>query len=127
MILATCQHESVKKHGRDRKGHQRYRCRLCGETWIESRPKPLGDMRIEMKQATTALGMLLEGMSIRAVERLTGLDQNTIGNLILTVGDNCQHLLDTAIRNVATEDVQVDELWSFIGCKEKNLAKASGS
>jgi IS1 family transposase len=80
-------------------------------------------MRISMRQATTALGMLLEGMSIRAVERLTGLDQNTIGNLILTVGDNCQHLLDTAIRNVPTEDVQVDELWSFIGCKEKNLAK----
>jgi transposase-like protein/IS1 family transposase len=119
MILATCTHESVKKHGKDRKGQQRFRCRLCGETWIESRPKPLGDMRISMRQATTALGMLLEGMSIRAVERLTGLDQNTIGNLILTVGDNCQHFLDSAIRNVPTEDVQVDEIWSFIGCKEK--------
>jgi transposase-like protein len=71
VILATCQHESTKKHGKDRKGNQRFRCRLCGETWIATRSKPLGDMRIEMKQATLALGMLLEGMSIRAVERLS--------------------------------------------------------
>jgi transposase-like protein/IS1 family transposase len=125
MILATCQHESTKKHGKDRKGNQRYRCRLCGETWIEPTAKPLGDMRISMRDATLALGMLLEGMSIRATERLTGLDQNTIGSLILTVGDNCQHLLDTKVRSVAVEDVQVDELWSFIGCKEKTRA-ASG-
>ena len=119
MILATCQHESVKKHGKDRKGNQRYRCRLCGETWIDQQPKPLGDMRISMRQATLALGMLLEGMAIRAVQRLTGLDRNTICDLILIVGENCQRLLDSKIRNVAVEDVQLDEIWSFIGMKEK--------
>lgn len=127
MILATCQHESTKKHGKDRKGNQRFRCRLCGETWIEPTAKPLGDMRISMRDATLALGMLLEGMSIRAVERLTGLDQNTISSLILTVGENCGRLLETKIRGVAVEDVQVDELWSFIGCKQKNLAKRGHS
>lgn len=119
MIVAACQHESVKKHGKDRKGNQRYRCCLCGQTWTEQGPKPLGDMRTSLKDAVTALGMLLEGMSIRAVERLTGLHRDTIDDLILTVGRNFQHLLNTKIRNVPVEDVQLDEIWAFVGCKER--------
>jgi IS1 family transposase len=76
-------------------------------------------MRISMKQATLALGMILEGMSIRATERLTGLHRDTIDQFILTVGENCQRLLDTKIKGVKVEDVQADEIWSFVGMKEK--------
>jgi transposase-like protein/IS1 family transposase len=115
MILATCSHESTKKHGKDRKGHQRFRCRLCGETWIEPVAKPLRDMRISMCDATLALGMLLEGMSVRAVERLSGLHRDTICELILTVGENCGRLLQSKLKAVPVKDVQLDEIWSFIG------------
>ena len=83
MIVISCQHESKKKHGHDRKGNQRFRCLDCGKTWVEETVKPLGDMRISMKQATKALGMILEGMSIRSTERLTGLHRDTICDLIL--------------------------------------------
>jgi transposase-like protein/IS1 family transposase len=119
MIVISCQHESKKKHGKDRRGNQRFRCLSCGKTWIEQGPKPLGDMRISMRQATQALGMILEGMSIRATMRLTGLDGGTICDLIMVVGENCQRLLDAKVKNVAANDVQIDELWSFVGCKEK--------
>lgn len=121
MILATCQH-SAKKHGKDRKGNQRFRCRICGETWIEQGPKPLGDMRISIRDATLALGMLLEGCSIRSVERLTGLHRDTIDDLVLVAGENCQRLLDAKVRDVKVSDVQCDEIWSFVGCKEKTRA-----
>lgn len=120
MIVASCEHETTKKHGKDRKGNQRYRCLGCGQTFVEETVKPLGSMRIGMKDATIALGMLLEGMSIRAVERLTGMHRDTIDDLILTVGANCQRLLDSKIKGIEVEDVQCDELWSFIGLKEKN-------
>lgn len=126
MILATCQH-SPKKHGRDRKGNQRYRCRLCGETWLEQSPKPLGNMRISMKQATLVLGMLLEGMSIRSVERLTGIHRDTIDDLILVAGENCRRLLDSKVKGVAAKDVQLDEIWSFIGMKEKTRVAGAHS
>ena len=59
-------------------------------------------------------------MSIRATCRLTGLNRNTIGDLILLVGENCQRLLDAKIQNVEVNDVQADEIWSFVGMKEKN-------
>lgn len=118
MIVASCQHESVKRNGKDHRGRQRFRCKLCGHDWIEDTPEPLGDMRISMKQATTALKMLLEGLSMRAVSRITGLDRGTVNNLILTVGENCAALMES-IKGVEARDVQADEIWSFLGIREK--------
>ncbi len=120
MILATCQHETRHKHGKDRKGNQRYKCALCGQTFVDETTHPLGNLRISMRQAATALGMMLEGMSVRSVQRLTGVCRQTLADLILLVGENCQRLLDEKIQNVQVDDVQVDEIWSFIGLKEKN-------
>lgn len=117
MIMA-CQHKAFKKHGRNSTGKQRFRCKDCGTAWLESKPAPLGTMRTSLKDATTVLGMLLEGMSIRAASRLTGIHYDTIGDLILTAGENCQALLKS-ISGVAAQDVEADEIWSFIGLKEK--------
>jgi IS1 family transposase len=72
-----------------------------------------------MKQATMALGMLLEGLSVRATARLMGMDPGTICDLIVVVGTNCQRLLESKVRNVNVKDVQLDEIWSFVGMKEK--------
>jgi IS1 family transposase len=95
------------------------KCNDCGKYYLAPIAKPIGEMRISMKQATIALGMLLEGMSIRAVERITGLHRDTVDNLILTVGENCQCLIDSKIQGVEVSDVQADEIWSFVGMKEK--------
>ena len=119
MIVISCNHESKKKHGHDRNGNQRFRCLACGKTWTEERVKPLGEMRIGMKQAAMALGMILEGMSIRATARLLGMDPGTLCDLIMVVGANCQRLLDAKVRGVEVKDIQIDELWSFVGMKEK--------
>ena len=76
-------------------------------------------MRIKTKDAATVLGMLLEGMSVRACERITGMKRDTICRLIATVGENCQALLDETVKNVPVSDVECDEIWSFVGMKEK--------
>jgi IS1 family transposase len=95
------------------------KCQNCGKFFIAENARPLGDMRISMRQATVVLGMLLEGMSIRACERITGIHRDTIDNLILTAGESCQHLLTAKIRAVEVKDVEADEIWSFVGMKEK--------
>lgn len=118
MIVSSCSHTETKKHGRDRNGHPRLRCKLCGATFTE-RAKPLGDMRTSVKDAAAVLGMLLEGMSIRSASRVSGLKADTICDLILVVGENCERLLESKIRGVEAKDIQVDELWSFVTCKEK--------
>jgi IS1 family transposase/transposase-like protein len=128
MIVISCQHESKKRHGKDRKGNQRFRCLLCGKTFVEPGSRPLGEMRISMKGAVAALGMILEGMSVRATSRLTGLHPGTICDLILLVGENCRRLLDAKVQDVPVTDVQLDEIWSFVGMKEKTrVAQARSS
>lgn len=119
MICITCQHEDSVRCGKDRKGNQRFKCNGCGKYFLAPVAKPIGDMRISLKDATTAIGLLVEGMSIRSIERITGLHRDTIDDLILTVGENCQRFLDEKIQGVEVNDVEADEVWSFVGCKEK--------
>src|SRR3954470_1635770 len=118
MIVISCQHETRHKHGKNKCGNQRYKCATCGATFVDD-SGPLGSMRLDMKQATMALALMLEGMSIRSVQRLTGLCRQTLADLVLLVGENCQRLLDATIKNVEVKDVQLDEIWSFVGMKEK--------
>lgn len=83
---------------------------LCGKTWIEKAPQPLGDMRIEKSRAVMALKMMLEGCSQRTINRLTGLNLHTLCGLLLLIGERCQKFLAERIKNVQTSDIQVDEL-----------------
>jgi IS1 family transposase len=68
------------------------------------------------------INLLVEGCSIRSIQRLTGIDQNTIMKILVLAGDRCQRLLESKCRDVPVSDVQCDEIWGFVGCKEKHNA-----
>jgi IS1 family transposase len=104
---------------------QRYRCKDCSLTFSELRHKPLGAHSLEQRKAITALSLLLEGMSIRATSRLTGVHKNTILSLILTVGESCRKVLNAKMTNLSPRFVQVDEAWGYIYCKRRNLTEKS--
>jgi IS1 family transposase len=72
-----------------------------------------------------ALRMLLEGNSVRSTERLTRIHRDTIIAAMVRAGEACERFLEMAIRRVPVSDVQVDELWGFVGCKQK-LADRKG-
>lgn len=127
-----CQHTELKKHGKDRRGRQRWRCRSCGATVTKAEhTRALGDMRLDLDKAVIVLGMLLEGMSIRAASRLSGVKADTICDLVLHVGANCDRFLESSVKNVAAKEIQLDEIWGFVFCKaktaiEKNYAAEFG-
>ncbi len=103
---------------------QRYRCNQCKRTFSEEHEKaqgPLGDMRISLDKAETCLKLMLEGMSIRSIQRITGLHQETILDLLVLAGERCEKLMRERIKGVAVKDVEADEIWGF--CKMKNRAK----
>lgn len=77
MIAPTCKHQNFKGVGSVR-GVKRYKCCDCGVTFSAAKPKPLGDMRVDLDKAKLALRMLTEGMSIRATERTTGIHRDTL-------------------------------------------------
>jgi len=97
---------------------QRYRCLRCGTTFSDS--QPLAGIRTEAGESARAIGMLCEGMGIRAVSRLTGLDKKTVLRILESAGAQCAAILDEKVRNVRTEEVQADEIHTFVGCKAAN-------
>ena len=65
------------------------------------------------------IGALAEGNSIRSVERLSGIHRDTIMRLGVRVGEGCQRIMDERMRNLNCRLLQVDEVWGFIGMKQK--------
>jgi transposase-like protein/IS1 family transposase len=120
MVCHNCKIEA-KKAGRDRKGNQRYRCAQCRKYFQELKENLLGTMRVPLEKAEMCLQLLLEGMSIRSIQRITGLHQETILNLLVLAGDRCRKLMNDKIKGVTVKDVEADEIWGF--CKMKKITK----
>ena len=125
MTCIRCKHTEAKRFGYNRKRIQRYRCPACHSTFSEPRHNPLSGHYIEVAKATQVLTLMLEGMSVRAASRITGLHQATILSLLVTVGNKSQRLFDRRVRNVTPRFVEADELWAFVGCKERHLHEDS--
>src|ERR1044072_7602636 len=66
------------------------------------------------------IAALAEGSSIRVIERITGINRNTIMNLGVRVGQGCAKILDAKMRNLTCHFLQFDEIWGFVGKKEKH-------
>ncbi len=64
---------------------------------------------------------LTEGMSLRATSRITETARNTVSKLLLEIGEACEKYHAENVVNLQTKKVQVDEIWSFVGAKEKNV------
>jgi len=73
------------------------------------------------------LGMLVEGMSLRAASRLIGCSLNTVTKLLVDVGAACEAYHDEHVRNLTCKRVQCDEIWSFTYSKAKNVATAKNA
>lgn len=68
------------------------------------------------------IGALAEGSSIRSIERITGIHRDTIMRLGVRVGQGCQRVLDAKMRDLDCRYLQFDEIWGFIGKKEKHVS-----
>ena len=67
------------------------------------------------------IGALTEGSSIRSIERITGVHRDTIMRLGVRVGQGCAKVLDSSMRNLSCNRLELDEIWGFVGKKERNV------
>jgi len=111
------------RFGKHRNGLQRYRCSQCRKTFTEEHTRPLADMRVPMDKAETILKLLVEGTSIRSIERVTGVHRDTIMRLLLLAGENCGRLMDAKFRNLRPRYLQCDEIWPFVFKKRARVRK----
>src|SRR5690349_5335710 len=81
--------------------------------------------KLSTEKRAAILGALVEGNSINSVCRMTGAAQVTVLRLLADAGTFCAQYHNVFVRDLKTKRAQLDELWSFCGCKDK--AKDAGA
>ena len=119
MVCHRCQVEAVK-FGINGQGYQRFLCRQRGKTFSDIPARPLDDLRVDPEKAFKVIGMLAEGMGVRACERLARLNRRTVLGILETAGQKCARLLDSRLVNLNLQEVQVDEIYAFVRCLQQN-------
>jgi transposase-like protein/IS1 family transposase len=121
MVCCNC-NLLCKKFGKfGLKKIQRYRCKKCGRTFSDQQEKPLEEMRIPFEKALQALNLMVEGCGIRSISRVTGLHMVTVLALLAKAGTKAARVMDSEIRFIPVEQIQADEIWGFVYCKQKNI------
>ena len=83
--------------------------------------------RLPTRTRAQLLHMLVEGSSMRAASRITGVSINTVSKLLVDAGRACAEHHDRHVKDVQAERVQCDEIWSFAYAKDKNVAAAKAA
>ena len=77
--------------------------------------------RLSIKDRARILSVLCEGMGINAACRVTGASKNTVLKLLAEVGEACTLYQDRVMTGLKLKRLQCDEIWSFVGMKERNV------
>lgn len=80
--------------------------------------------RLDAAKRTAVIASLLEGCSIRATVRMTGVSKKAVLRLLVDAGSACAEYQNRALRNLQCRRLQLDEIWSWIYCKKGNLTPA---
>ena len=77
--------------------------------------------RLDITRRKQAISALVEGNSIRATCRMTGVAKGPVLKLLADVGRACARYQDEHLRNLACKRIQCDEIWAFCYAKDRNL------
>lgn len=77
--------------------------------------------KLDTADRVRVIAALVEGNSIRATVRMTGVAKNTIVKLLADLGAACEAYHDQHVRNINAKRIQCDEIWSFVYAKQKNV------
>src|SRR5687767_8492332 len=77
--------------------------------------------RLDIETRAKAVAALVEGNSLRATSRITGVARMTVEKLLRDLGAACQEFHDETVRNLNTKHVQADEIWAFCYAKRRTV------
>lgn len=86
-----------------------------------------GVNRLPLETRVQILSLLVEGVSMRSVSRVADVSINTVTKLLIDAGLACVAFHDKTVRNVKSQRIQCDEIWSFTYAKQKNVAGAKAA
>src|SRR5260370_14372233 len=78
---------------------------------------------LTIPKKVAVISALLEGNSIRSMERMTGIHRDTIMRLLVSSGNHCAELLHVTMRDLRCRYIQCDEIWTYVGKKERQISQ----
>lgn len=82
---------------------------------------------LPMEKQIQIVSALVEGNSVRSTARMVGVEHKTVLRVLLRVGDRCGMILNERMRRLPCKIVQVDEIWTFVGKKERRLEQGDNA
>jgi IS1 family transposase len=76
---------------------------------------------LKLDKQVAVISGLVEGMSVRSIERVTGVHRDTILRLMVKVASGCAAYADTTLRNVNAKRLELDEIWAYVAKKQRNV------
>lgn len=133
VIPVTCQNiqcrhylkekgKNLIKHGKNRAGHQLYKCLHCSHVFSETILTPLYRKHLSEEEIIKISKLLVEKNGIRSIERITGHHRDTIGNLLEDMAEHAEHVNKTLLRNLNLAQYEKDELWITVKKNRKKLS-----
>src|SRR4051794_41205197 len=83
--------------------------------------------KLPTERRAQILGMMVEGNSIRAIVRMTGVSKNTVVKLLEDAGEAFADYQDRVLRNLPCKRLQLDEIWAFCYAKQRNVMTAKAA
>lgn len=122
MTCHNCKIEMVRAGFYGKAKIQRFKCKQCGRRLSEAQPKPFGaDVRLPKEKVQMILHCLVEGNSVRGTARLCDVEKRTVLNILKLAGETCKQSLTEQISNVSVHDLELDEVWTFVRKKQRQI------
>lgn len=113
-------------HGKNKV--QRFKCQKCGKRFSEPQGKPFGaDVRLAVEKVTMILHCRVEGNSVRGTSRLCNVEKRTVLSIFKLAGQSCERLFKERVRNVSVSDLELDEVWSYVGKHQRRVRPEEAS
>jgi len=110
---------NIIKFGQTRRGTQRYRCKTCGKTFVETKGTVFYGRHHSQQTILECLALLAEGNSLAAIRRVKGIKEDTVLSWLREAARHVETIEALLLANYRLTRAQLDALWTYVGHKGK--------
>ena len=114
--------KGIIKYGKNRAGHQLYKCLHCNHFFTETILTPLYHKHLSEEEIVRISKLLVEKNGIRSIERITGHHRDTIGRLLEDMAEHAEQVNRTLLCELNLTQYEMDELWTTVKKNRKKLS-----
>lgn len=105
---------NIIKFGKTKAGRQRFQCKTCGDTFVETKGTIFYRRRTPESEILDALALIAEGSRISSVARVKGHKKDTIIDWIRQAGEHAEAIEEVLLADYQIERGQLDGLWAYV-------------